>query len=50
MKDALATAEGYHEIFRNTDIVKMSTYTSTDAPGGLLYNATSAALQPRGGW
>ncbi|MES2648489.1 MAG: alpha-N-arabinofuranosidase [Bacteroidota bacterium] len=48
MKDALATAEGYHEIFRHTDIVKMSTYTSTDAPGGLLYNDTSAALQPGG--
>ncbi len=48
MKDALATAEGYHEIFRHTDIVKMSTYTATDAPGGLLYNATGAALQPGG--
>jgi len=48
MKDALATAEGYHEIFRNTDIIKMSTYTSTDAPGGMLYSPTHAALQPGG--
>jgi alpha-N-arabinofuranosidase len=48
MKDALATAEGYQEIFRHTDIVKMSTYTSTDAPGGLLYSPTHAALQPGG--
>lgn len=48
MKDALATAEAYHEIFRNTDIIKMSTFTSTDAPSCLLYDATRVAIQPSG--
>lgn len=48
MKDALATAEAYHEIFRHTDIIKMSTFTATDAPSCLLYDATRVAIQPSG--
>ena len=48
LEDALATAEGFMEIFRHTDIIKMSAYTSTGAPSCLLYNGTSSALQPNG--
>jgi alpha-N-arabinofuranosidase len=48
LEDALATAEGFNEIARHTDIIKMSAYTSTSAPLGLLYTATSSAIQPNG--
>lgn len=48
LEDALATAEGFQEIFRHTGIIKMSAYTSTSAPSCLLYNGTSSALQPNG--
>lgn len=48
LEDALATAEGFNEIARHTDIIKMSAYTSTTAPLGLLYTATSSAIQPNG--
>lgn len=48
LEDALATAEGFNEIARHTDIIKMSAYTSTSAPLGLLYNATASAMQPNG--
>jgi alpha-N-arabinofuranosidase len=48
LEDALSTAEAYQEIFRHTDIIKMSAYTSTGAPSCLLYNGTSSALQPNG--
>jgi len=48
LEDALSTTEGFQEIFRHTDIIKMSAYTSTGAPSCLLYNGTSSALQPNG--
>src|SRR5437588_12113490 len=48
LEDALATAEGFNEIARHTDVIKMSAYTSTSAPLGLLYNSTSSAIQPNG--
>jgi alpha-N-arabinofuranosidase len=48
LEDALATAEGFNEIARHTDIIKMSAYTSTSAPLGLLYTATASAMQPNG--
>ena len=48
LEDALSTAEAFQEIFRHTDIIKMSAYTSTGAPSCLLYNGTSSALQPNG--
>jgi len=48
LEDGLATAEGFNEIARHTDIIKMSAYTSTSAPLGLLYTATSSAIQPNG--
>lgn len=48
LEDALATGEGFNEIARHTDIIKMSAYTSTSAPLGLLYTATSSAIQPNG--
>jgi alpha-N-arabinofuranosidase len=48
LEDALSTAEGFQEIFRHTDIIKMSAYTSTSAPSCLLYNGTASALQPNG--
>ncbi|MDO3626201.1 alpha-L-arabinofuranosidase C-terminal domain-containing protein [Mucilaginibacter sp. BT774] len=48
LEDALATAEGFNEIARHTDMIKMSAYTSTSAPLGLLYTATSSAIQPNG--
>ena len=48
LEDALSTAEAFQEIFRHTDLIKMSAYTSTGAPSCLLYNGTSSALQPNG--
>lgn len=48
LEDALSTAEAFQEIFRHTDIIAMSSYTSTGAPSCLLYNGTAAALQPNG--
>lgn len=48
LEDALSTAEAFQEIFRHTDIIAMSSYTSTGAPSCLLYSGTDAALQPNG--
>lgn len=48
LSDALATAEAFQEIYRHTDIFKMTAYTSTTAPSCLLYDGTHAALQPMG--
>jgi len=48
LEDALATAEGFNEIARHSDIIKMSAYTSTSAPLGLLYTTTASAIQPNG--
>lgn len=48
LEDALSTAEAFQEIFRHTDIITMSAYTSTNAPSCLLYNGTASALQPNG--
>ena len=48
LEDALSTAEAFQEIFRHTDIIAMSAYTSTNAPSCLLYNGTASALQPNG--
>ena len=48
LEDALSTAEAYNEMFRHTDVIKLSTYTSTSAPSCLLYDARGAAIQPNG--
>ena len=48
LEDALSTAEAFQEIFRHTDIITMSAYTSTGAPSCLLYNGTVSAIQPNG--
>ena len=48
LADALSTSEAFQEIYRHTDIFKMTAYTSTTAPSCLLYDGTHAAIQPMG--